>query len=159
MSRPRTSEATSRLAPHMQTPNAIPRRAQQQSWLAVEVGLPSPRSRGGCIHEQEPDVAFIDRNMIQAVLAMRPNVICTDRPHFDHDGTRRRKLRGPVAREGGRSRIYNRARAGGGSSRRRQSVWTGVRSTKGTGGITLNGCRTRYIVESLVDEHAEVVAL
>jgi glycerophosphoryl diester phosphodiesterase len=65
------------------------RRAQVEFGLAVEIGLPSPRSRGQCIHEQPLHAAGMNESAVQAVMEMRPNVICTDRPDLVHAVGRR----------------------------------------------------------------------
>lgn len=57
------------------------RRAQSDEFgLAVEIGLPAPGVRGFCIHEHTVGDGEIDTRDLDAVMAMRPNVVCTDRP-------------------------------------------------------------------------------
>ena len=56
-------------------------RAQREFELAVEIGLPIPGGKGHCIHEQPLSLsANLSQSAVAAVVAMQPNVICTDRP-------------------------------------------------------------------------------
>jgi len=56
-------------------------RAQHEFEIAVEIGLPIPGSKGSCIHEQPLSLSgHLNQSAVDAIVAMQPNVICTDRP-------------------------------------------------------------------------------
>ena len=55
-------------------------RAQRDYNLSVEIGVPMPRSKGWCIHEQPPSAAHVEPSVIRAILELNANFVCTDRP-------------------------------------------------------------------------------